>query len=119
MSKRLEEISNGVDSLLTAGLLDTAYDLERERAYQRAVQVHQQLDNMQSTLSDVVKKLNESSQSVNDTNNPVNQIVKVCCHLKAHVFCFLDGVPCHSTLMLIVLHPKRRSSMFTMTLLPG
>ncbi len=77
MTIRLQEVDQAVEDMLNAGYTDTNYDEERDRAYDRALQIHRQLNDMQSTLSDVVERLNTSSQAVNDSSNPVNQVVKI------------------------------------------
>lgn len=57
-------------------------DTEREKGYQLAEDINGQLDQMSNTLKDLISKLNSASEKTEDTDNPVNQIVKI---LNAHL----------------------------------
>jgi hypothetical protein len=49
----------------------TTVDLEREKAYKMGEEINAQLDHMGLTLSDLVKRLNETQENSMDKNNPV------------------------------------------------
>lgn len=59
----------------------TPTDLEREKGYQLAEDINAELDQMETTLKDMINKLN-ASHTTSDSDNPVNQVVKI---LNAHL----------------------------------
>jgi len=81
LSSLLDSLESEVDGIVADSDL-TPTDIEREKGYQMAEDINAQLDQMATTLKDLVSKLNLSQEKNGDGENPVFQIVKI---LNAHL----------------------------------
>jgi nuclear pore complex protein Nup62 len=55
----------------------TSVDVEREKVYKMGEEINAQLDYMDISLKDLVRKLNEAQENSMDKSNPMTQILKV------------------------------------------
>jgi len=76
LNQLLDSLDVQVDTMMNENELGPI-DTERAKGYQLAESVNAQLDKMSTTLRDLITRVNATYEEQEDSNNPMNQIVKI------------------------------------------
>jgi len=79
LSQVLDVLENEVEKLIQTQATSekTPPDVEREKGYQMAEDINKQLDQMETTLKDLVKKINMTQEQEAGNDDPMYQIVQI------------------------------------------
>eukprot|EP00457_Paulinella_chromatophora_P011587 gb/GEZN01011736.1/.p1 GENE.gb/GEZN01011736.1/~~gb/GEZN01011736.1/.p1 ORF type:complete len:245 (+),score=48.91 gb/GEZN01011736.1/:133-867(+) len=77
LRRLINQLDQSLQGQVTTQKHLTADERKREEAYSMAESINQQLAGMQKALVDIVRRLNDASQSGVDVTNPLTKIVKI------------------------------------------